>query len=61
MASADFSRQALLRRPDRGGVREISSGKFTLFPLMQLPHLHRRLRAVIGLRSVLRAYPPSYA
>jgi len=28
---------------------------------MQLPHLHQRLRAVIGLHSALRAYPPSYA
>ena len=40
MTSADFSRQALLRRPLGDDVRETSSGKNTLFPAIYPPHLH---------------------
>ena len=48
MASADFSRQALLRHSSRSVVREISSGKGTFFPTMHPPHLHLGFCVALG-------------
>lgn len=54
MASADFSQQALLRLSDFFfffffllDVCEISPGKSDNLPLIYLPHLHDRIRAVL--------------
>ena len=49
--------------PERRKLRPDLLPRFPvdLSALMQRPHLHQRLRAVIGLRSVGRAYPPSCA
>ena len=44
MASADYSRQALLRVPRWAHVRESSSGKNVFFPTMCLLHLHLGFR-----------------
>ena len=48
MASADYSRQALLRVPRWAHVRESSSGKNVFFPTMCLLHLHLGFRVAWG-------------
>ncbi len=48
MASADYSRQALLRVPRWAHVRESSSGKNVFFPTMCLLHLHLGFRDAWG-------------
>lgn len=50
MASADFSQQALLHVSDFFfllRVCETSPGKSDNFPLIHLPHLHDKIRAVL--------------
>ena len=52
MASADFSRQALLHTSFGTYVRETSAGKLTIFPVIYPPHLHLGFRVALGFNLI---------